>query len=82
MTRTGIRLQLLPHERAALQKWNGTPEVQDQLQACPTDAEVVTIKLSRVDLDWLASELNHAIVKRDGCNRRSAGLNRGPAKSG
>ena len=28
-----IELELLPHERAALLKWNHTPEVRDQLEA-------------------------------------------------
>jgi len=65
MTRPGIELQLRPHERAALLKWNATPNVQDQLQACSRRSRVVTIRLSRVELDWVTSDLNHAIVKRD-----------------
>jgi hypothetical protein len=66
MPRASIKLQLLPHERAALLKWNFTPEVRDQLQACASSDAVATITLSRVDLNWLASDLTHAIVKR-GC---------------
>ena len=57
-----IRVQLLPHERALIQKWNGTPEVQDQLEALAPDVDVATIKLTRVDLDWLIGDLNHAIA--------------------
>ena len=66
MSRRTIRLQLLPHERAALLKWNCTPEVYDQLQACASSDDVETITLSPVHLNWLASDLTHAIVKR-GC---------------
>ena len=62
-----IRVQLLPHERFLIQKWNGSPDVQDQLEALAPDVDVATIKLSRVDLDWLISDLNHAIVKL-GCD--------------
>ena len=60
-----IRVQLLPHERALIQKWNGTPEIQDQLEELAPDVDVATIKLSQVDLDWLINDLNHAIVKHD-----------------
>jgi hypothetical protein len=66
MSRRKIRLELLPHERALLRKWNCTPEVQDQLEACASSAGVAKITLSRVALSWLASDLTHAIVKR-GC---------------
>ena len=62
-----IRVQLLPHERALIQKWNGTPEVQDPLEALAPDVDVATIKLTRVDLDWLIGDLNHAIAKL-GCD--------------
>ena len=62
-----IRVQLLPHERFLIQKWNGSPDVQDQLEAIAPDVDVATIKLSRVDLDWLIGDLNHAIVKL-GCD--------------
>ena len=64
---TEIRVQLLPHERVLIQKWNGSPDIQDQLEALAPDVDVATIKMSRVDLDWLISDLNHAIVKR-GCD--------------
>jgi hypothetical protein len=66
MSRNRIKLELSPHERAALLKWNFTPEVRDQLEACASSADVETITLSPVDLNWLASDLTHAIVKR-GC---------------
>jgi hypothetical protein len=66
MARGKIRLELLPHERAALLKWNFTPEVRDQLDACASNTDVATITLSAVDVNWLASDLTHAIVKR-GC---------------
>jgi hypothetical protein len=67
MPRDPIRLELLPHERAALLKWNFTPEVRDQLEACAASDDVETITLSPVDLNWLAGDLTHAIVKR-GCS--------------
>jgi len=66
VSRTRIRLELLPHERAALLRWNFTPEVRDQLEALVSSDAAETIEISRVDLDWLASDLTHAIVKR-GC---------------
>jgi hypothetical protein len=66
MPREPIELELLPHERATLLKWNFTPKVQDQLKACASNDDVETITLSPVDLNWLASDLTHAIVKR-GC---------------
>jgi len=63
--RRRIKLELLPHERAALLKWNYTPEVRQQLEACAS-TEVATIKLTPTDIHWLASDLTHAIVK-GGC---------------
>jgi hypothetical protein len=66
MPRDLIRLELLPHERAALLKWNFTPEVRDQLDACASSADVVTITLTSTDIRWLAGDLTHAIVK-GGC---------------
>ena len=66
MSRRHIQLELLPHERAALLKWNATPEVRDQLEACASSEDIETITLGSVDLNWLASDLTHAIVKR-GC---------------
>lgn len=61
-----ILLELLPHERAALLKWNFTPAVRDQLEACASSSRVETITLSSVDIRWLAGDLTHAIVK-GGC---------------
>ena len=60
-----IKLELLPHERVALLKWNYTPEVREQLEAC-ANKEVATITLTPTDIHWLASDLTHAIVK-GGC---------------
>ena len=57
------QLELLPHERAALLKWNCTPEVRSQLEACASSDGVETITIDSVDLRWLASDLTHAIVK-------------------
>jgi len=65
MSRREIQLELLPHERAALLKWNYTPEIRDQLEACASSADVETILLTPTDLSWLASDLTHAIAKRD-----------------
>ena len=61
-----IQLELLPHERAALLKWNYTPEVRDQLEAFASSDDIETITISATDVHWLASDLTHAIVKR-GC---------------
>ncbi len=66
MSRSPIELELLPHERAALLKWNFTPAVRDQLEACASSTAIETIIISRVDVNWLASDLTHAIVKH-GC---------------
>lgn len=64
--RPQITLELLPHERAILLKWNYTPEVREPLEACASSEDVATITLTPTDIRWLASDLNHAIVKR-GC---------------
>jgi hypothetical protein len=62
-----IRLELLPHERAALLKGNFTiDEVRAQLQARASSEDVETIKMTSVDVHLLACDLTHAIVKR-GC---------------
>lgn len=66
MARRKIRLELLPQERAAPLKRNFTPQLRDLLDACASSTDVATIKLSAVDVNWLASDLTHAIVKR-GC---------------
>jgi hypothetical protein len=65
-SRREIEFELLPHERAALLKWNFTPEVREQLEACASSTDVEMITLTPTDIRWLASDLNHAIVKR-GC---------------
>ncbi len=62
-----IQVELLPHERAALLKWNfGSDEVRSQLEACASSEGIETITIDSVLLNWLASDLTHAIVKR-GC---------------
>lgn len=66
MAHRRIALELLPHERAILLKWNYTPEVREQLKACASSEDVATITLTPTDIRWLASDLTHAIVKR-GC---------------
>lgn len=59
-----IQLELLPHERAVLLKWNYTPKVRAQLEASASSEDVETITITSVDVHWLASDLTHAIVKR------------------
>jgi len=67
-----VRLELLPHERAALLKGNfTTDEVRAQLEACAESEDIVTIRMTAVDVHFLASDLTHAIVKR-GCRDRDA----------
>ena len=71
MTPRKIKLELLPWEREVLLKWNYTPEIRSQLEAKASSQGVETITITRVDLNWLASDLNHAIVKR-GCRDEAA----------
>lgn len=66
MPRKTIRLELLPEERHALLRWNFTPALRSQLEPWASNSGVVTIRLTSVDLNWLISDLNHAIVKK-GC---------------
>lgn len=61
-----IRLQLLPEERAVLLKWIFIPEVRAQLEACVASDQVTTITVTTTDVNWMASDLTHAIVKK-GC---------------
>jgi len=61
-----IELELLPWEREVLLKWNHTPEVETQLEAFASSQDAHSIRIPRFTLGWLASDLNHAIVKR-GC---------------
>lgn len=68
---TDIPVQLRRRERAILRKWNATPDVQDQLAAIAPKVDVATIQLTRVDLDWLIGDLNHALVKL-GCHDEAA----------
>ena len=64
-----IRLELLPHERAALLKVQGhftIDEVRAQLKAYESSDDIETITMTAVEVHWLASDLTHAIVKH-GC---------------
>jgi hypothetical protein len=62
-----ISVELLPHERAALLRWNFTSDaVRDQLEACASSEDVETITFTATDVYFLAGDLTHAIVKR-GC---------------
>jgi hypothetical protein len=66
MARKNIRLQLLPEEREVLLKWIFIPEVRSQLEAFASSDEIATITVTPTDVNWLVSDLNHAIVKK-GC---------------
>ena len=60
-----IKVDLLPHERAALLKGGFTiNDVHDQLVACASSPHVETITFTGADIHLLAGDLNHAIVKR------------------
>ena len=62
-----ITVELLPHERAALLRGNFTlDDVCEQLRACDSSPHVETITFTASAVHFLASDLNHAIVKR-GC---------------
>ena len=66
MSSNTIRLQLLPEEREVLLKWIFIPEVRAQLEACATNDPIATITVTPTDVNWMASDLTHAIVKK-GC---------------
>jgi hypothetical protein len=66
MARKNIQLQLLPEEREILLKWIFIPEVRSQLEAFASSDQVATITVTPTDVNWLASDLTHAIVKK-GC---------------
>jgi hypothetical protein len=66
MARKNIQLQLLPEEREILLKWIFIPEVRSQLEAIVSSDQVATITVTPTDVNWLASDLTHAIVKK-GC---------------
>jgi hypothetical protein len=65
MARKNIKLELLPWERAALLQWTLIREVRSQLEALASSDGVNSIILSPTILNWLASDLTHAIVKKD-----------------
>jgi hypothetical protein len=71
MASKSIHLELLPEERKVLLKWIFIPEVRSQLDACKSCENVESIRVTGTDLNWLASDLNHAIVKK-GCRDRVA----------
>ena len=61
-----IRIELLPHERAALLNGRFTIDnVRAQLEACASSDNIETITMTAVDVNWLASDLTHAIVKKN-----------------
>tara|TARA_B100001123_G_scaffold420800_1_gene527617 strand:- start:61 stop:342 length:282 start_codon:yes stop_codon:yes gene_type:complete len=64
MSKRKYKVELLPHERDVLLKWNYTPEVREQLEPLTSTEDIATISLTSVDLMYLVSDLNHAIVKR------------------
>jgi hypothetical protein len=66
MARQKIQLQLLPEERDVLLTWIFIPEVRSQLEAVAACDHVVSIAVTPTDLNWMASDLTHAIVKK-GC---------------
>lgn len=66
MARKNIQLQLLPEERDVLLKWIFIPEVRSQLDAFASSDQAATITVTPTDVNWLVSDLNHAIVKK-GC---------------
>lgn len=66
MAGKNVQLQLLPEERAVLLKWILIPEVRSQLEPLGSSEDIATITVTPTDLNWLVSDLNHAIVKK-GC---------------
>lgn len=66
MARKNVQLQLLPEEREILLKWIFIPEVRSQLEALASSDQAVVITVTPTDVNWLVSDLNHAIVKK-GC---------------
>lgn len=68
MERRLIEVELLPHERAAILRANiyVDDEIEAQLESHASSSDVEMIIFSGADVHLLASDLNHAIVKR-GC---------------
>jgi len=66
MASNDIKLELLPWERSALLQWILIPEVRSQLEPLASSDAVESIILGPTILNWLASDLTHAIVKK-GC---------------
>lgn len=67
MERRLIKVELLPHERAAIlrSKIYVDDSVQAQLNTHASSTDIETIIFSGADVHLLASDLNHAIVKRN-----------------
>ena len=63
-----IKVELLPHERAALLRSNiyVGEAIEAQLETHASSPKIATILFSGADVHLLAGDLNHAIVKR-GC---------------
>ncbi len=66
MAKQRIELQLLPEERDALLKWIFIPEVRAQLESFASSRRIASITVTPTDLNWLAADLTHVIVKK-GC---------------
>ena len=66
MASKSIPLQLLPEEREVLLKWVFIPEVRSQLESLVTSDCIESVTVTPTDLNWMASDLTHAIVKK-GC---------------
>ena len=66
MTTNEIELELLPEERAALLRWNFTPEVREQLEALESSRKAESIRVQAFEVRWLESDLNSAILDH-GC---------------
>ena len=66
MARKNIQLQLLPEERDALLKWILHSGGAIATRSVASRDHIVSITVTPTDLNWMASDLTHAIVKK-GC---------------
>ena len=66
MARQNIQRHMPPEDRDALLKWISNPEVRSQLEAVAACDHVMSITVTPTDLNWMASDLTHAIVTK-GC---------------
>ena len=60
-----ITIELLPHERRALLKWDCTPEVRSQLKSFGPSDDIETITVEPYVVGWLLSDLTRAILDHD-----------------